>query len=237
MGIRVVGGHGAVAKEALRLLSCAGVTAPPGERMLLDTDDPATARTALREARRRRAACVVLVSSQAADLSPTIPVNRPAAEVRRSLEDSGLPFTVLLPNFLYQDDRAFRESIVERGIYPLPIGSTGMSRVDAREVAKAAVRALLDSRFDGGIYPIVGPEALSVDEVVDYYARALGRALRPAAGDGKTADRYRPFQETGLRARCQDFALMDRLLGHPPRPFGMFVRETVAEWTSRANWG
>jgi nucleoside-diphosphate-sugar epimerase len=232
MNIRVVGGHGIVAKEALRFLSEGGGAPPPGERVLLDTEDPATALAALRKARASGAAQIVLISSLAADRSPTLPVHRAAADIRKMVEDSGFPFTVLLPNHLYQDDLEFRESILQRGIYPLPIGSGGMSRVDAREVAQAAVRALVDPGHDGMVYPIVGPEVLCAEEVVDYYSRALGRMIRPSDGCGNTADRYRPFQQTGLRARCQDFARMEAVLGRPPRPFGMFVRETVEAWTS-----
>lgn len=231
MSIRVVGGQGPVTKETLRLLSRGGGAAPSGERLLLDTDSPATARAALREARACCAVRVVLVSSLAADRSPKLPVHRPAAAVRKLLEDSGLPFTVLLPNHLYQDDLAFGDAIVRRGIYPLPIGPEGMSRVDAREVAEAAVRALLDPGHDGRAYPIVGPEALSAREVAEYYARALGRSLRPADEGGDVADRYRPFLHSGLRARSEDFSRMDAILGHPPRPFGMFVREAVEAWT------
>jgi uncharacterized protein YbjT (DUF2867 family) len=232
MNIRVVGGRGIVAKEALRLLSRGGVATPEGERVLLDTDDRATSRAALRKARAGGAARVVLISSLAADRSPKLPVHRAAAEVRKMLEDSGVPFTVLLPNHLYQDDVAFRESIVQRGIYPLPIGSAGMSRVDAREVAHGAVRALLDPGHDGKVYPIVGPEVHGAEEVVEYYSRALGRPIRPCDGGGDIADRYRPFQHTGLRACCQDFVRMEAILGHPPRPFGVFVRETVEAWTA-----
>jgi nucleoside-diphosphate-sugar epimerase len=233
MSIRVVGGRGTVTKEVLRLLSFGGGATPPGERVLLETDDPATARAGLRKARARYAARVVLISSLAADRSPQFPINRPAAEVRKLLEDSGLPFTVLLPNHLYQDDLAFRESIVQRGVYPLPIGPEGMSRVDAREVAQATVRALLDPGHDGQAYPIVGPEALSAKEVIEYYARALGRSVCAADdGGGEISDRYRPFQQCGLRARSEDFARMEVILGYPPRPFGMFVREAVQAWTS-----
>jgi nucleoside-diphosphate-sugar epimerase len=232
VSVRVVGGHGTVAKEALRLLSEGTVATPEGERVLLDTEDPAMARAAVREARARRTARVVLISSLAADRSPTLAVHRPLTEVRKLLEDSGLAFTVLLPNHLYQDDLAFRDSIVDRGLYPLPIGTGGMSRVDAREVAHAAVRALADPGHDGRAYPVVGPEVLCAEEVVDYYSRALGRRVRPSDGAGDLADRYRPFQQTGLRARCQDFVMMEAILGRPPRPFGVFVREAVEAWTS-----
>lgn len=232
MGIHVVGGEGAVVREARRLLAARGGAAPAEERWLLGAHDPRRARAALREARGRRAARVVLLSSQAADRAPRLPPNRPAAEVRKAVEDSGLPFTVLLPNQLYQDDLAFRESIVERGVYPLPIGPVGMSRVDARDVAEAAVRALLDPGHEGRAYPLVGPEALTVEEVIGYYRHALGREVRPSDAGGPLAGRYRPFRETGLRARCEEFARMDLILGRPPRPFGLFVRETVEEWAS-----
>ena len=225
MAIRIVG-EGAAAREACRLLALAGGSA---EGLLLDTEDPDLARAALHEARGRR----VLISSLAVERAPGLPANRPAAAVRKTVEESGRPCTILLPAFLYQDDLAFRDSIFERGLYPLPLGSRGMSRVDARDVAEAAVRALLEPGHEGRAYPLVGPEALTVDDVIGIYRYALGRELRASDGESALVDRYRAFSRTGLSARCGDFALMDRLLRRPPRPFGLFARETAEAWSPR----
>ncbi len=231
MSLRVVGGEGAVSREARRLLAGASTS---DERMLLDTESPARARAALREARALRAARVVLLSSLAVDRARGLSVHRSAMEVRTLVENSGLPFTVLLPNPLYQDDLPFRESILERGLYPLSMGPEGMSRVDARDVAEAAIRALQDPGHEGQTYPIVGPEALSTHEVADYYRRYLGRSVSPSDGGGPLADRYRLFRTSGLRAHSEDFVRMGRVLGRPPRPFGVFVCETAKRWTSPA---
>ena len=218
MGVRVVGGGGAVVRETVRLLAGRPDAAGGPERLLLDADVPERAASALRRARARGVARVVLLSWPGAEGGPAL---------EEAVERSGLPFAILVPHFVYQDDLAFRASILGRGVYPLPIGPRGMSRVDARDAAEAAVRALLDPGHDNRIYPLVGPEPLTEEEVAGTWAHGLGRALRCADGRGPLVRRYRLFRDRGLRATCRDFLLMETLLPHPPRPFGLFVREAL----------
>jgi uncharacterized protein YbjT (DUF2867 family) len=94
---------------------------------------------------------------------------------------------------------------------------------------------------------LIGPEVLTGQDVADIYTRSLGREIRYGGNDlavwGKKAAHrlqgwlvqdlklmYEFFQRRGLRASEADFALQAKALGHPPRCFHTFVRETVAAW-------
>ena len=84
-------------------------------------------------------------------------------------------------------------------------------------------------------------------DVADIYTRTLGREIRYGGNDldvwgGKATHTlpgwlvtdlrlmYEFFQHHGLRASEVDFALQAKVLGHLPRCFHTFVRETVAAW-------
>ncbi len=51
---------------------------------------------------------------------------------------SDMAYTLLEPNNFFQTDFAFQEAITRHGVYPLPIGPVGLSRVDVRDIADAA---------------------------------------------------------------------------------------------------
>jgi uncharacterized protein YbjT (DUF2867 family) len=74
-------------------------------------------------------------------------------EIQKALRDSGMAFTLIMANDFFQNDQAYDESILEEGIYPLPIGDIGLNRVDVRDVADAAVRALTQTGHEFHCYP------------------------------------------------------------------------------------
>ena len=167
--------------------------------------------------------------------------------IQRALRDSGMAFTVIMANNLFQNDLVYRESILEEGIYPQPIGDIGLNRVDVRDIADAVVATLTQTGHEFHCYPLIGAEVLSGQDVTDIYSRTLGREIRYGGNDldvwGKKATHTLPgwlvqdlrlmyefFQHHGLRASEVDFALQAKVLGHIPRGFHTFVRETVAAW-------
>lgn len=169
--------------------------------------------------------------------------------VEQAVRESGIGWTVLRPNNFYQNDFWFQEAIVRHGLYPQPIGQAGVSRVDVRDIAELAATALLEPGHDGKTYSVVGPDALTGDQVAEAYSRYLGRPVR-YAGDNLDAwatqaknmlpdwlvhdlcIMYGHLQKSGLRATGEELALQERLLGHPPRKFESFVAEIAPRWRS-----
>jgi len=132
----------------------------------------------------------------------------------------------------------------------MPIGSTGVAMIDARDIADAAVAELL--RRDRAPAPLprttlelVGPELLTGESVARIWSAALGREV--AYGGDDVAAFEAQMATSGPSWFAYDMRLMmagirkfgmhsahgaaDRLqamLGRPLRKYADFVNETMA---------
>jgi uncharacterized protein YbjT (DUF2867 family) len=204
---------------------------------------------AMRQSKVKR---VVYVSVQQADGAAWLPHFGAKVGVEEAIRRSGIPFTILRPNNFYQNDYWFQDVILKHGIYPQPIGSVGLSRVDVRDIAEAAAIALTSSGHEGQSYDIVGPEAHTGESTAQVWARALGRPVAYGGNDLDAWERqalqympdwlafdfrymYQFFQEKGLKATSEAIERQTRMLGHSPRSFGAFAAETASAWTAASS--
>ena len=112
-----------------------------------------------------------------------IPHFKSKVPVEEAIRSSGLDNTILRPNNFYQNDLWFREAITRYGVYPQPVGSRGMSRVDVRDIAEVAVAALTLEGHAGREYGIHGPDALTGEGTAEAWGRHLGREVRYGGDD------------------------------------------------------
>ncbi|HSL03756.1 MAG TPA: NmrA family NAD(P)-binding protein [Nitrospiraceae bacterium] len=190
---------------------------------------------------------LVYLSVYHVERAPHIPHFKSKMEIQQALRHSGMAFTLIMANNFFQNDLLYRESILEEGVYPQPIGDIGMNRVDVRDIADAVVTTLTQTGHEFHCYPLIGVEVLIGQDMADIYSRSLGREIRYGGNDlevwGEKARHtlpswlvqdlklmYKFFQKHGLRASEEDFALQAKVLGHLPRCFHTFVRETVTAW-------
>jgi len=177
-----------------------------------------------------------------------IPHYRSKLPIEEAIRASGIPYVILRPNSFFQDDYLWcRAAVVTYGVYPQPLGTVGLHRVDIRDVADAAVQALADPAHEGREYPVHGPEALTGPDIAETFARALGRPVHYAGDDLEAWARqarhmmpdwmvasfkamYRHFQTRGQRAGPGELELQEQVVGHPPRGFRSFVAEIVPRW-------
>jgi uncharacterized protein YbjT (DUF2867 family) len=167
--------------------------------------------------------------------------------VEFAVRHSGIHHTILRPNNFYQNDVWMKPALLEYGMYPQPLGSVGVSRVDVRDIAEAAAIALTSDKHDGEIYNLVGPEAVTGESTAADWSRALGRPIRYAGDDLEAWEAqqkpylpasmlfdfkmmYAFFQAHGLKASTGDIARQTALLGHPPRKFLDYATEMAATW-------
>jgi uncharacterized protein YbjT (DUF2867 family) len=163
--------------------------------------------------------------------------------------ESGIPWVTIEPNSYFQNDYWVRRPLLELGVYPSPVGAVGVSRVDVRDIADATANALLDGGHVGNRYPLVGPFALTGEDVARIWSEHLGREIiytgddldaweagaRSAMPDWMVEDlraMSEHFLEHGLVASEEDIASMSHVLGHAPRTFDDFARETAAVWAA-----
>lgn len=190
---------------------------------------------------------IVYLSVMHAQRAPHIPHFGSKAGVELAIQEIGLPYTILQPNMFNQNDAWLKEPIVQHGVYPNPIGNVGVSRVDARDIADAAVNALLKPGFENTIVPIVGPKKVNGAACAEVFAQKLGKKVVYGGNDleawAKHAGAMMPawmvfdlklmfehFQKHGLVATDAEVASCERLVGHPLRTFDAFVEEIVAHW-------
>ena len=155
---------------------------------------------AVNEARRTGAKRVVHLSIQDLEKGRELPHFASKIAVEAALKDHGVPHTILRPNNFYQNDFWWKDAIVQYGVYPQPLGSAGVSRVDTRDIADAAVRALTEGGHLGKTYNLAGPDALTGPSCAKAFADALGKKV-VYAGDDTAACRLRGVNRCGGRRR------------------------------------
>lgn len=205
------------------------------------------ARNALDAARAAGVEHVVFVSAAGVDRGRQVAHLARKSAVERMVAASGVPFTVIRAADAFQNDGQLRPAVCEEGVYPRPIGSLGVSRVDLRDVADAAARVLLEPGHAGAVYVIAGPDELTGAEVARVFSRHVGRIVRYAGNDlaawtakhsaalgpwlaADLAGLYRHLQRHGALATDRELATARSLVGHAPRTFEEFVAETAAHW-------
>ncbi|MGC5327734.1 SDR family oxidoreductase [Brevibacillus sp. SYSU BS000544] len=205
--------------------------------------------TAIDAAKNAGVSKIVYLSAPLYDHMIHIPHIRSKIRIEDAIKQSGMKYTILRPNNFFQNDYSFREAILQYGIYPQPLGSVGLHRVDTGDIAYAAANALLLSGYEGKTYPLYGTEVLTGEAIAETYSRHMGTTVR-YAGDNLDAwyqqavtmlpewlaqdfrVMYESFQQLGCLGTEQDFLLQRELLQRDPRSFDKFVEETVARWKS-----
>lgn len=190
---------------------------------------------------------IVYLSVAAADQALHLPHFGSKYLVEQALAQSGLEYTVLRPNNFYQNDYWWKDVMLQYGVYPQPIGSKGLSRIDVRDIADGAVAAFVSDDHVGEIYEMGGPDLCTGENTAQTWSEVLGREIRFAGDDLDAWEeqnlRYLPapvvydfrlmykyFQDRGLELADADAARQAKLLGHPPRRFADFAREAAAAW-------
>ena len=91
---------------------------------------------------------IVYLSVHQADKALGIPHFVCKLPIEGVIRASGVEYTILHPNNFYQNDLAMRDAI-RAGVYPQPLGSVGLHRVDVRDIAEAAAIALTEAGHSG----------------------------------------------------------------------------------------
>ena len=167
--------------------------------------------------------------------------------IENALHEFNLPFTIIRPNYFFQNDVSLKDALKNAGMYPMPLGTPGVSAVDTRDIAEAAAIALTSDGHLGKTYNLNGPEILSGSKVASIWSRLLGKEIgypgenldsfedqmRKSAPSWSAFDIRMMFQgylERGFVAEDADVETLARLLGHPPRRYEDFAKETVEAW-------
>jgi uncharacterized protein YbjT (DUF2867 family) len=123
----------------------------------------------------------------------------------------------------------------------------GISAVDIRDIAEAAAIALTSDGHHGKTYNLNGPEVLNGPKAASIWSGLLGKEIRYSGNDmdafeeqmRKRAPSWSAFDirmmfqgylERGFVAEEGDLETLTNLLGHAPRRYQDFARDTALNW-------
>ena len=193
---------------------------------------------------------IVYLSVINADLYPEVPHFASKHTVERMIERLGLPATILRPAYFMQNDSAIRPVIEGLGVFPMPIGATGVAMVDTRDIADIAVAELLrrdraEQALPGITLDVAGNELFTGESAAAVWSQALGRQIQYGGDDvdafeAQLVQNHVPawmaYDLRLMMARIQDVGQipavgavrrLEEILGRPMRSYQAFVAEQV----------
>jgi len=192
---------------------------------------------------------VVKLSGIMPELDSAFRFARMHGEIEKRLEASGMAFTHLragefMPAYFRQVP-----NITAKGAIFLPMEDARIASIDVGDIAEIAARVLTGAGHEGKIYPLTGPQALTMTEVAEKLSTATGQTIRyvnvppEAARQAQLAAGMPPFladalfelfaeRRNGKEARVWPDAAA--LLGRPPTSFDDFARRNAAVFRGEA---
>ncbi len=170
---------------------------------------------------------VVMMSAMGANASDEAPMRK--AEL--ALEDSGLAWNVIRPNWFMQNFHTFwLHGITNHNAIQLPVGTARTSFIDARDIASVAASLLLRSDLDNQAFDLTGTEQLDHSEIAALLSSELGRTIRY---EEITPDALRGgLLAAGVPADYTEFLLM--ILSYLKAGYAERTTDAVAAITGRA---
>jgi uncharacterized protein YbjT (DUF2867 family) len=172
--------------------------------------------------------------------------------IENAIREFDVPFTIIRPNYFFQNDSSYKHIITKMSIYPNPLGPVGISAVDIRDIAEAAAISLISDKHFGKTYNLNGPAILSGPKVASIWSKALGKEIKYAGENMDSFEEemrkhvpswsafdirmmFQGYLERGFVAEDGDAATLTELLGREPRAYEDFARETIGEWQKSAD--
>jgi len=167
--------------------------------------------------------------------------------IENALRAFDVPFTILRPNYFSQNDASLKDPLTKAGIYPMPLGDVGVSVVDVRDIAEAAAIVLTSGEHNGKTYNLNGPEVVSGTKAASIWGEVLGKKIQYTGHnmdvfEGQMRKRapswsafdirmmFEGYLERGFVAEDGDLETLTDLLGHAPRRYENFAKETFLQW-------
>ncbi len=196
----------------------------------------------VQQARQHGLKKVVLMSAFGADADPASPLRRSEVE----LEQSGLPYNIIRPNWFMQNFNTFWvHGIQAQNTIALPAGEGKTSFIDTRDIAAVAARLLVSDEWNNRAFNLTGPESITHAQVAKAISEASGKtiAYQNAAPD----ELKKGLLAAGLSAAYVDFLLLifgylkagynaqvtddvKTILGRAPTGFQNYVQDYRSAW-------
>ncbi len=167
--------------------------------------------------------------------------------LEKYVEDSGIPFVHLRPNWFMQNFNSgpMAADIRNTGALHLPAADAKISFIDVRDIAATAMAALIEPRHAGNAYTLTGGRALDHSEAVSILSGAAGRTIHyaPLTEEAAAAALTRAGVAAGLVERWTGFYRkvrqglcstvtpdVESVTGRPPVTFEEYARDYASSW-------
>ena len=192
---------------------------------------------------------VVKLSGIMPELDSAFRFARMHGEIEKRLEASGMAFTHLragefMPAYFRQVP-----NIIAKGAIFLAMEEARIASIHVGDIAEIAARVLTGAGHAGRIYPLTGPQALTMAEIAEKLSAATGNTIRyvnvppEAARQAQLAAGMPPYladalfelfaeRRNGKEAKVWPDAAA--LLGRPPTSFDEFARRNAAVFRGEA---
>jgi len=203
-------------------------------------------------AKRRKLSHVVYHSVFRVEHFKDVPHFASKHAIEGAIREFDVPFTIIRPNYFFQNDASFKDILTQMSVYPNPLGLVGISAVDIRDIAEATAITLMTDEHFGKTYNVNGPAILSGPKAASIWSEALGKEIKYAGDNLDVFEEqmrkhgpswaafdirmmFQGYLERGFVAEDGDAATLTQLLGHKPRSYEDFAHETMREWQELAN--
>ncbi len=186
---------------------------------------------------------IVLMTAMGVEYAP------PEAPFRKTellLEDSGVSWNIIRPNWFMQNFHTFWiQGIMEADKIFFPGGNAVTSFIDARDISAVAVKLLTSDSFKNQAFALTGGEALTHTQVAEKISKQIGRTIGYV--DVSPEDFKKGLLGAGLPADYSDFLVMiagslkegnsspildsvKKITGKEPINFDSYVTTYVSSW-------
>ena len=121
---------------------------------------------------------VVKMSATGADSASPSVLKRYHGDAEECLRASGVPYTVIRPNFFMQNLLWMAAEIGARDTFSMPMGQGRVGTIDVRDVARFVLTALTQPGHENKTYELTGPELVSFHDIARQLSAATGRTIR-----------------------------------------------------------
>lgn len=167
--------------------------------------------------------------------------------VESALREFGVPHTILRPGYYIQNDVTLQDALIGKGIYPIPLGTAGITAVDIRDIAEAAAISLTEDGHNGKTYDLVGPTLIDGPGNAEIWSKLLGKEIKYVGHDFDQWEEtmrskvpawmafdlrmmFQGYFDRGFASTETEVTRIAELLGHAPRSYEDFAAETTKLW-------
>ena len=198
----------------------------------------------VREAKNSKVKYIIKQSVMGADAEPAITPGHLHRQAEIIIEESGIPFTFLRPNFFMQNFVNFYSHYIKtQGAFYVPAGDAKVSFVDVRDIAAIAVQCLIttnESQHTSKAYDITGGEALSYGQAAEILSKEIGKKvnyINISPEDARKGMKGAGMDEWTINSMIELFEItregyastisptVEQITGNKPISFGQFVKD------------